>query len=242
MWTRVGSWVGTILGVRAVSERGRAVVLLVLASWAATGRGIGRSKHAKGRRWGTGSPGLGRERSSLGACVEDLGRWRSGRLVASVVHDAREQILAASGHFLHGLLGGAVFARAGGGLRDGETRGGHRREVVGLGGVARGEMDVGEGGIAVATEGIGTEDVGERGQTVVGLRGGQLVHVRGCAQGWALVDHMASQWLGLVAACEGLVERGGLNDSLIGELRGGRRHDGETWGPALAGLGHAHRA
>lgn len=223
-----------------MSKRGSTVILLVFASRAATRRGIGRSEHAKGGRRGAGSPGLWSERGGLGACVEHLGGWRSGRLVASVVDDAREQILAASGHFLHGLFGGAVLARAGGGLRDGETRGGHGGQVVGLGGVARGEVDVCEGGIALAAQGVGTEDVGERGQTVVGLRGWQLVHVRGCAQGRALVDHMAGQWLGLVAAGEGLVERGGLDDSLVGKLGGGRGHDGEAGGSALAGLGHPH--
>jgi hypothetical protein len=52
---------------------------------------------------------------------------------------------------------------------------------------------------------------------------------------------MAGQWLRLIAACEGLMERGRLDDSLVCELGCGRGHDRQAGWPALGSFGHAHQ-
>jgi hypothetical protein len=66
-------------------------------------------------------------------------------------------------------------------------------------------MDISEARVPVSTQCIGTEDVGEGRKTIVCLGCWQLMHVRGRAQGRALIDDMAGQWLWLVSASESLV-------------------------------------
>ena len=65
-------------------------------------------------------------------------------------------------------------------------------------------MDTSETRITVAAY-IGTKNVGEGRKTIVCLGCRQLVQVGGRAQGWALVNNMAGQWLWLVSARESLV-------------------------------------
>lgn len=160
MRARVCRRVGAVLGVRAMAERRCSVILLVLASRASAGGGIGWGKHAKGRGRRTGCSRLWSERGGLGAGVDDLRRWWGGRLVASIVDNPREKILASARHFLYGFLGGAILARAARGLGGWKTWGRHWGQVVGLGGVAGGEVNVAHGGIAVAIQGLGAEYVG----------------------------------------------------------------------------------
>lgn len=149
------------------------------------------------------------KRRGLGACVVDLWGWRGWRLVASIVNNARQQLLSSAGHLLHGLFGRVIFAGSAGGVRHAtrQTRGGHRRQVVRLGGVAARciQVDIRPARIPVPTQCIGTKDVGEGRKTIVCLGCRQLVHVGGRAQGRALVDDMAGQWLRLVSASESLV-------------------------------------
>lgn len=210
MWTGHGSWVGPVLRVGAVTQRRTSVVTFILAPGAPTCRNIRRGEHTKGgRRRTVGRLGFWGKRRSLGAGVKYLWGWRSGRLVTSIVDNARQQLLSSTGHLLHGLFGGVIFARSvrGMGHATRQTRGRHRRQVVGLGGVGARciQVDISEARIPVATQCIGTEDVGEGRKTIVCLGCRHLMHVGGRAQGRALVDNMAGQWLWLVPASESLV-------------------------------------
>ena len=69
-----------------------------------------------------------------------------------------------------------------------------------------------------------------------------MVDMGGGGQGRALVDDVARQRLGLVSAGKGLVQRGGLDDTLTGELSGRGGYDRQARRAFLGGrLGRAER-
>ena len=75
---------------------------------------------------------------------------------------------------------------------------------------------------------VACKDIGNRGQAVRGL-----VNVRGVAQVRGLVLEVTRHGVGM-STWKGLVQRGRLDDSLIGKLFVGRGYNGETWwGPFL---------
>lgn len=106
MRTGHGGRVGPVLRVGAMTQRRTSVVVFILAPRAPACRNIGRSEHTKGgRRRTVRRLGFRGKRRGLGACVEYLWGWRSGRLVSSIVDNARQQLLSPTRHLLHGLFG-----------------------------------------------------------------------------------------------------------------------------------------
>lgn len=214
-----------VLGARAATAGARAtvrgiVVLAVVVVGATVRRWCSRCRccrwllprgHVRGMLW--------------------LGRGRRRRLVASVVHQPRQQLGSAAGQLHLRLLGRLVLP-----WPDRRRRlllcwllGGHRRVAWGRERTpaAVGEHVVPRRIVRVAGHRM-ANNIGDRWQAVVGLICRYMVDVRGAGKVRGLVRDVPCQGVRVVSAGECLSERRGLDDALVGKLLVRRRNNGQA--------------
>jgi hypothetical protein len=161
------------------------------------------------------------------------GRWRGRRLVAAIVHNAGEQILASTRKGVDSVLGRLVLAgtRCQWSLMVMGWEAGRWERWLDVR-MRRGARAVVAVRVAASTKRL-REYVCNWRKTVVCLLCRNMVDVRGLRQVGRGVCELSRGWH-TAESSERLVDRGGLNHSLVGKLGVRRRGDAETWRRALS--------